>query len=541
MVGLVRRLSLGARLATGFGLVLVLTSVAAVVGFSASHVQHDAANRAARLNALARQILDLNQHNAAINGTQSWYMWDVVANGPAQALAPQAQPRNWFLSEKQATLELLDQIDTGVMTREQRDILDSIRTALDEFLAFDDRIVAAYRAGDIAEGNRIFTGADYYTPVAVATASLVESTTEAADGATREATESADKARLLIIIVLIGSVVIAGLIGWVVTRSLTVPIRRLVGTMRRLADRDLTLSSDAETRSGDEVADMERAVAEAVTTVRHAVVTMADTAAIIRNATAHATTTNSEAVSDTRGTAAQAGLVAGIAEEVSRNTRIVLDGAEEMGISIRQIAHNADEAARVAAGAVNAANRTTETVNKLGDSSQEISNVVKLITSIAQQTNLLALNATIEAARAGAAGTGFAVVANEVKDLAQATAKATEDIAQRVEAIQSDTTGAVTAIAEINDIIEQINQYQATIAAAVQEQTDTTSEMRSSVTQIAAGSERMAATVGAVAEHFTGTLDSLNTTERAVADLTAASRRLDEIVRTFRGGTEPPG
>jgi methyl-accepting chemotaxis protein len=131
-------------------------------------------------------------------------------------------------------------------------------------------------------------------------------------------------------------------------------------------------------------------------------------------------------------------------------------------------------------------------------------------------------------------------VANEVKDLAQATAKATEDIAQRVDAIQSDTTGAVTAISEISHIIEQINQYQATIAAAVQEQTDTTSEMSSSVTQIATGSERMAATVGAVADHFTGTLTSLRTAERAVADLTAASRRLDEIVRTFRGGAEPP-
>jgi methyl-accepting chemotaxis protein len=103
-----------------------------------------------------------------------------------------------------------------------------------------------------------------------------------------------------------------------------------------------------------------------------------------------------------------------------------------MGISIRQIAHNANEAARVAADAVNAANQTTETVNKLGESSLEISNVVKLITSIAQQTNLLALNATIEAARAGAAGTGFAVVDNEVKDLAQATANATEDIARRL-------------------------------------------------------------------------------------------------------------
>jgi methyl-accepting chemotaxis protein len=341
MVGLVRRLSLGARLATGFGLVVVLTSVAALVGFSASQVQHDAAARVERLNTLARQIVDLNQHNAAINGTQSWYMWDVVVNGPAEALAADAQPRNWFLSEKAATLALLDQIDTGVMTREQRDFLDSIRVALNDFLEFDDKIFTAYKAGDIAEGNRIFTGADYYTPVAVATAALITSTTEAADAATREAGEAADNARQMIMIALVGSTIIAGLIAWVVTRSLTVPIRRLVGTMRRMADRDLTLSVDVESHSGDEIADMERAVAQAVTTVRHTVFTMADTAAMIRNTSEHVNTSSSVAVNDTRETADQASMVAGLADEVSRNTKVVIGGAEEMAISIRQIAHNA--------------------------------------------------------------------------------------------------------------------------------------------------------------------------------------------------------
>ncbi len=121
--------------------------------------------------------------------------------------------------------------------------------------------------------------------------------------------------------------------------------------------------------------------------------------------------------------------------------------------------------------------RTNETVSKLGASSVEIGNVVKVITSIAEQTNLLALNATIEAARAGEAGKGFAVVAGEVKDLAQATAKATEDISRRIETIQADTAGAVEAIGQISAVIGQINDYQTTIASAVEEQTATTNEM----------------------------------------------------------------
>ena len=178
----------------------------------------------------------------------------------------------------------------------------------------------------------------------------------------------------------------------------------------------------------------------------------------------------------------QAGVVSGAADEVSRNVQTVAAGAEEMGASIREIAHSANEAARVAvAGGRPWSTRPTRPSPSSAPSSQEIGNVVKVITSIAEQTNLLALNATIEAARAGEAGKGFAVVANEVKELAQETARATEDIARRVEAIQADTTGAVEAIGEISTIITSINDYQLTIASAVEEQTATTNEMSRNV------------------------------------------------------------
>ncbi len=159
-------------------------------------------------------------------------------------------------------------------------------------------------------------------------------------------------------------------------------------------------------------------------------------------------------------TATQANVVSAASEQVSKNVSSVASASEEMQASIREIAKNVNESARVAKNAVSVAHSTNETVKKLGESSQEIGNVIKVITSIAQQTNLLALNATIEAARAGEAGKGFAVVANEVKELAKQTAKATEEIGQKIDAIQSDTKGAVKAIEEIGTIINQINDDQ---------------------------------------------------------------------------------
>ncbi|MEM9703223.1 MAG: methyl-accepting chemotaxis protein, partial [Planctomycetota bacterium] len=191
-------------------------------------------------------------------------------------------------------------------------------------------------------------------------------------------------------------------------------------------------------------------------------------------------------------TASRATSASGAAEQVSSNAQNLSAAVEQFELSIREIAGNASRAAGVAKDAVEAADRTNHTITRLGESSREIGDVIKVIHSIAEQTNLLALNATIEAARAGEAGKGFAVVANEVKELAKETGKATEDIVARVETIQADTGGAIEAIGQVGEIIGRINESQNAIAGAVEEQTAMTAEISRNISEVAGGSGEIA-------------------------------------------------
>ena len=336
-------------------------------------------------------------------------------------------------------------------------------------------------------------------------------------------------------------IVIAGLallvlfaISFMVVRSITRGMSELMNAVGRVTKGDLR-KTDKSTRT-DEVGTLLNQFGEMTQTLSQLVSGIKDNAATVSSASQELSASSDQIKISTKESMEKASSVSSSSEEASRSVEAVSASTEEMSNTINEISQNIQEATRITTDAVTMAETTNSTMSKLGDSSAEIGNVIKVITAIAQQTNLLALNATIEAARAGEAGKGFAVVAHEVKDLAKATAKATEDIDQKITAIQADTGNAVTAIAEIERVIHKINEIAVNIAGAIEEQSATMGEITRTIAETATGASGIAKDIAGVAEASEMVAEGTENINAASRDLAKLGDGLVRMVAFFKVG-----
>ncbi len=530
------RLTLGKKLGLGFGVILALMIMSAMVTYTKANAIK--ASQFVAMTIRVPSVIALKDLQRDLNQSQNEGRQVVLAGGQMEraAAAQKMFSENWDGIDKDAAK--LDALALQWTLQSDRDSLTEVKQELPSLREMQE---AAMKAAANSERDAVVKAGNQFGDMATpSTEAIKQSLGDVQTSLEKQMAETTKQMiaenrsmEITLSITTLAALAIGIFVAIFLSRGIAGATQSVLAQAQAIAAGDLT-RDDLKILSHDELGDLTAAINQMSGSLKRMILSITQNSMQVARASEELNSTSQQITANSEETSAQSDVVSKAAQAVSQNLQTVATGAEEMAASIKEIAKNATEAAKVATSAVRVAETTTATVSKLGESSNEIGQVIKVITSIAQQTNLLALNATIEAARAGEAGKGFAVVANEVKELAKETAKATEDISRKIEAIQTDTKAAVNAIASISAVIDQINDISSTIATAVEEQNATTNEMSRNVSEAAQGSGEITANIAGVAEAAQGTTRGATDTQKASQQLVETSAELRRLVEQFK-------
>jgi methyl-accepting chemotaxis protein len=514
-------MSIRTKLLAAFGVVLFMLLAVGFLGWLSSNTAE----------ANGRALYENNVKAAVSLGTAQSALWELRYGFPQFIAVPDG--RQAILDAQPKLYETIDSAIaayvTGERTAAERAAIAEWSEAFKLYRDARPKWFELYAAGQLAEAAdwRAKTTTPYGRASVDAMQKMINLQQDAA-AQQHEKVEGLDEWLIaLAALAMVVGLIVAVLFGrWLTSRT-----TRLGKALGRVAAGDLTMRVPVTGR--DELSAMSAAYNRAMDQVGGVVTRIVENSAALATAADELSSVSRRMTADAEGAARNAGTVASGIGSVSANVRSVASGSEAIATSIQNIARNAALALEVADSGRTTAAATNDTIARLGQSSAEISEVARLITAIAEQTNLLALNATIEASRAGEAGKGFAVVAAEVKDLAKETAKATDEIGRKIEAIQVSANEVVEAIGRITSIMTEVNEAQSIIATAVDDQITTTQEMGRNGAVAVADSEGIASSVSELADASRATNDAAATTQQAAKRLAAMAGDLRTLVQQF--------
>jgi methyl-accepting chemotaxis protein len=479
-------------------------------------------------------------------------VWRLGATGESSLIAAMAQTQSELR-------KVFNGLRGEADDRSLLNVIGSLESIVKRFLAANDEVIKTEESKNDIVGDRTLKIAGEATELMEAAVSVAQKNNRASKEEVTAAVAQASHVNLgmaiVVVLALISSVMFSFL-------GIARPMTRLNGALGQMAGGNLDIEIPGAGR-GDEIGDLAKTVTvirqnaeqkardEAEAKIKQDQIAAAQRKAdMVRLAndfegavgeiveTVSSASTELEASAGTLSSTAERAqeltiMVAAASEEASTNVQSVASATEEMASSVNEISRQVQESARIANEAVDQAHRTNDRVSELSKAAARIGDVVELINTIAEQTNLLALNATIEAARAGEAGRGFAVVASEVKALAEQTAKATGEIGQQITGIQAATQESVGAIKEISDTIEKLSEISSTIAAAVEQQGAATQEISRNVQQAAQGTQQVSSNITDVQRGANETGSASSQVLSAAQSLSGDSNRLKLEVGKF--------